>query len=263
MHRGTRRGGVRIAHDDVEEFDNFRFPTAFHALVSWPQFTERGIVSGRSVDLEPVDHKFLTDLLVGFGWGGLTDLPEVVYPYLVRMFYNNVELKGRGVRIFLKFYLKGKWYILNRSMFASIFAIELRDTFAYFVTNADLKDVADSMGDGMLNSIIRTICVTRDTPDGIVRKDLEPHLYQFHVCILENVLPKAGHLDVVTPFECYILYCFEIGVFLDLSYIIMKEILRIKDADDNKALGFGALLTKIFEAFDVDLEDESGVLLIA
>ncbi|GAB2299016.1 hypothetical protein Dimus_033091 [Dionaea muscipula] len=35
-----------------------------------------------------------------------------------------------------------------------------------------------------------------------------------------------------------------------------KEILRIKDADDNKALGFGALLTKIFEAFDIDLEDE-------
>ncbi|GAB2268122.1 hypothetical protein Dimus_003101, partial [Dionaea muscipula] len=132
----------------------------------------------------------------------------------------------------------------------------LRDTFAYFVTNADLKDVADSMGDGILNNIIRTISVTRDTPGGIVRKDLESHLYLFHVWILENVLPKAGHLDVVTPFECYILYCFETEVFLDLSYIIMKEILRIEDADDIKALGFGALLAKIFEAFDMNLEDE-------
>ncbi|GAB2302894.1 hypothetical protein Dimus_036888 [Dionaea muscipula] len=77
MPRGQRGGGIRIAHDDEEdEFDRFRFPTAFHALVSWPRFAERGIVSGRSVDLDQVDHKYLTDLLVGYGWGGLMDLPE-------------------------------------------------------------------------------------------------------------------------------------------------------------------------------------------
>ncbi|GAB2266800.1 hypothetical protein Dimus_001789 [Dionaea muscipula] len=216
MPRGQRGGGIRLTHDDEEDdFDRFRFPTTFHALISWPRFAER-----------------------------------------VRMFYKNVELKGRGSRTHLKFYLKGKWYTLNRSMFASIFDIELRDTFAYFVTNADLIDVADNMGEGMLNSIIRSICVTRETPGGIVRKDLDPHLYLFHVWILENVLPKVGHLDAVTPFECYILYCFENEVFLDLPYIIMKEISRIKEADDNKALGFGALLTKIFEAFDIALEDE-------
>ncbi|GAB2287571.1 hypothetical protein Dimus_021944, partial [Dionaea muscipula] len=82
------------------------------------------------------------------------------------------------------------------------------------------------------------------------------HLFHGPDSRRENVLPKAGHLDVVTPFECYILYCFENEVFLHLPYIIMKEFLRIKEADDNKALGFGALLTKIFEAFDIDLEDE-------
>ncbi|GAB2268410.1 hypothetical protein Dimus_003372 [Dionaea muscipula] len=67
MPRGQRGGGIRLAHDDEEdEFDHFRFPTAFHALISWPRFAERGIVSGRSVDLEHVDHKYLTDLLVGY-----------------------------------------------------------------------------------------------------------------------------------------------------------------------------------------------------
>ncbi|GAB2278932.1 hypothetical protein Dimus_013602 [Dionaea muscipula] len=77
MPRGQRGGGIRLAHDDEEDdFDRFRFPTAFHALISWPRFAERGIVSGRSVDLEQVDHKYLTDLLVGYGWGGLMDLPE-------------------------------------------------------------------------------------------------------------------------------------------------------------------------------------------
>ncbi|GAB2286888.1 hypothetical protein Dimus_021276 [Dionaea muscipula] len=77
MPRGQRGGGVRLAHDDKEdEFDNFRFPMEFHAIISWPRFAERGIVSGRSVDLEPFDYKYLTDLLVGYGWGGLMDLPE-------------------------------------------------------------------------------------------------------------------------------------------------------------------------------------------
>ncbi|GAB2271403.1 hypothetical protein Dimus_006242 [Dionaea muscipula] len=77
MPRGQRRGGIHLAHDDEEdEFDHFKFTTAFHALISWPRFAERGIVSGRSVDLEQVDHKYLTDLPVGYGWGGLMDLPE-------------------------------------------------------------------------------------------------------------------------------------------------------------------------------------------
>ncbi|GAB2303295.1 hypothetical protein Dimus_037290 [Dionaea muscipula] len=77
MPRGQRGGGIRLAHDDEEDdFDRFRFPTAFHALISWPRFAEKGIVSGRSTDLEQVDHKYLTDLLIGYGWGGLMDLPE-------------------------------------------------------------------------------------------------------------------------------------------------------------------------------------------
>ncbi|GAB2276273.1 hypothetical protein Dimus_011004, partial [Dionaea muscipula] len=86
------------------------------------------IVTSRSVDLEPLHHKYLTDLLVGYGWGGLMDLPEVVYPNLVRMFYKNVELKGRGAQ----------------------------------------TELADNIGDDMLNTIIETICVDRDTLGSIL-----------------------------------------------------------------------------------------------
>ncbi|GAB2281895.1 hypothetical protein Dimus_016459 [Dionaea muscipula] len=222
---------VQLAHVPTDDFDDFRFPSPFHEQHQWPRFVNRDIIFGRSVDLEPLHHKYLNDMLVGYGWGRLMDLPEVVYPNLVRMFYTNVELKGRGERIVLKFYLKGKWYTLNRSMLASIFDIELGNQSAYFVSDSDLKDIADSMGDDMLNTIIETICVDRNTP--------------------------GGHLDAVTPFECYILYFFETEVYLDLPYIIMKEIIRIREAaNDSKALGFGAMLTKIFKVFDIDLEGE-------
>ncbi|GAB2288389.1 hypothetical protein Dimus_022721 [Dionaea muscipula] len=248
---------VQLAHVPADDFDDFRFPSPFHEQHQWPRFVNRGIVSGRSVDLEPLHHKYLNDMLVGYGWGRLMDLPEVMYPNLVQMFYTNVELKGHGARTVLKFYLKGKWYTLNRSILASIFDIELGNQFAYFVFDFDLKDIADNMGDDMLNTIIETICVDCNTPGGIVRRNLEPHLYLFHVWILENILPKAGHLDAVTSFECYILYFFETEVYLDLPYIIMKEIIRIREAaDDSKALGFGAMLTKIFKVFYVDLEGE-------
>ncbi|GAB2295515.1 hypothetical protein Dimus_029680 [Dionaea muscipula] len=71
------------------------------------------------------------------------------------------------------------------------------------------------MGDDMLNTIIETIYVDRDTPGSITE------------------------------------------IYLDLPYIIIKKIIRIREAgDDSKALGFGAMLTKIFEAFEVDLVGE-------
>ncbi|GAB2273797.1 hypothetical protein Dimus_008573 [Dionaea muscipula] len=42
MPRGQRGGGIRLAHDDEEDdLDRFRFPTTFHALISWPRFAKR------------------------------------------------------------------------------------------------------------------------------------------------------------------------------------------------------------------------------
>ncbi|GAB2273811.1 hypothetical protein Dimus_008585 [Dionaea muscipula] len=46
------------------------------------------------------------------------------------------------------------------------------------------------------------------------------------------------------------------GIKLDLPTIIMNEIVRIKEADGSKALGFGALLTRVFENTPILLEEE-------
>ncbi|GAB2297595.1 hypothetical protein Dimus_031688 [Dionaea muscipula] len=46
------------------------------------------------------------------------------------------------------------------------------------------------------------------------------------------------------------------GIKLDLPTIIMKEIVRIKEADGSKALGFGALLTRVFENMPILLDEE-------
>ncbi|GAB2292629.1 hypothetical protein Dimus_026866 [Dionaea muscipula] len=69
MHRGTRGGGVRIAHDDEEEFDNFRFPMAFQALISW--LTIRG---------ERISEKIAARQHARLQGGGVVDAPPIVPP---------------------------------------------------------------------------------------------------------------------------------------------------------------------------------------
>ncbi|GAB2303668.1 hypothetical protein Dimus_037653 [Dionaea muscipula] len=107
MPRGQREGGIRIAHDDEEdEFDRFRFPTAFHALVSWPRFAERGfgalltrIFEAFDIDLEdedwtptqgPISHAAVISSKISeriaarqharLQGGGVADAPPVVPP---------------------------------------------------------------------------------------------------------------------------------------------------------------------------------------
>ncbi|GAB2273283.1 hypothetical protein Dimus_008083 [Dionaea muscipula] len=104
--------------------------------------------------------------------------------------------------------------------------------------------------------IVSAICHTRGTPGRIKRGDLHPRLLILHLWICSNILPKKGHMDEVSPFEVYLLYCFVQRIKLDLPTIIMKEIVRIKEADGSKALGFGALLTRIFENTPILLEEE-------
>ncbi|GAB2283184.1 hypothetical protein Dimus_017712 [Dionaea muscipula] len=105
MPRGQRGGGIRL-DDEEDEFDHFRFPTAFHALVSWPRFAERGfgalltrIFEAFDIDLEdeewtptqgPISHAAVISSKISeriaarqhaqLQGGGAADAPSVVPP---------------------------------------------------------------------------------------------------------------------------------------------------------------------------------------
>ncbi|GAB2297767.1 hypothetical protein Dimus_031853 [Dionaea muscipula] len=107
MPRGQRGGGIYLAHDDeADDFDRFRFPTAFHALISWPRFVERGfgalltkIFEAFDIDLEdeewtptqgPISHATVISSKISekitarqharLQGGGVVDAPPVVPP---------------------------------------------------------------------------------------------------------------------------------------------------------------------------------------
>ncbi|GAB2268882.1 hypothetical protein Dimus_003825 [Dionaea muscipula] len=81
MPRGQRGGGIRLAHDDEEDdFDRFRFPTAFHALISWPRFAREGPISHAAVTSSKISEKIAARQHARLQGGGADDAPPVVPP---------------------------------------------------------------------------------------------------------------------------------------------------------------------------------------
>ena len=86
-------------------------------------------------------------------------------------------------------------------------------------------------------------------------KDLNPKLHLLHRFLSSNVIPKGGHIDYVTVKDAFILWYFEEKRQIDVNYIILNEMAEIATTS-NRGLSFGALLTKIFTHFRVDLRNE-------
>ncbi|GAB2288059.1 hypothetical protein Dimus_022404 [Dionaea muscipula] len=101
--------------------------------------------------------------------------------------------------------------------------------------------------------------IIRNTHGGIKKRDLKPDFHLLHAWILKNVLPKKGHFDVVPPFGCFIMFRIAQHKKLNLSYIILREMIRIRETHDGKALGFGVLLTLFFLRCRLDLSHEASV----
>ncbi|GAB2299362.1 hypothetical protein Dimus_033437 [Dionaea muscipula] len=175
---------------------------------------------------------------------------------VVRYFDCNLTwTNGRhGIQLhsyFLSHRLKITWPLLARWI-----CVDLCDNKTYFMRGREFLELTALTHPFFHTEVVAAICHSRDTPGGIKRGDLHPRLLILHLWICSNILPKKGHMDEVSPFEAYLLYCFVQGIKLDLPTITMKEIVRIKEADGSKALGFGALLTRIFENTSILLEEE-------
>lgn len=62
----------------------------------------------------------------------------------------------------------------------------------------------------------------------------------------------------MSQFKIYVLYCFLERIILDLSTIILHEMVKIHEID-HRALGFGALLTEIFARSGIDLSTKISI----
>ena len=72
---------------------------------------------------------------------------------------------------------------------------------------------------------------------------------------IAHIITKAGHYNQVTPMDAFIIYKAVIEEPLNLNYIILKEMADVKN-HNTRAFPFGALLTKVFSHFDVNLRGQ-------
>ncbi|GFZ16905.1 hypothetical protein Acr_26g0001750 [Actinidia rufa] len=84
-------------------------------------------------------------------------------------------------------------------------------------------------------------------------KHLRKEFRLFHRYIAHNIISKAGHYNQVTNMDAFIIYKAAMEEPLNLNYIILKEMADVRNYN-TRALPFGALLTKIFLHFHVDIE---------
>ncbi|GAB2267908.1 hypothetical protein Dimus_002882, partial [Dionaea muscipula] len=190
------------------------------------------------------------------GWGSLLTLPERFYPSVVRHFYCYLTWTNGRHGIELHSYFLGHRLKITRPLLARWIGVDLCDNMTYFVRGREFLELTALTHPFFHTEIVSAVCHTRDTIGGIKRGDLHPRLLILHLWIYSNILPKKGHMNEVSPFEVYLLYCFVQGIKLDLPTIIMKEIERIKEVDGSKALGFGALLTRVFQNTPILSEKE-------
>ncbi|GFS43266.1 hypothetical protein Acr_00g0084460 [Actinidia rufa] len=92
-------------------------------------------------------------------------------------------------------------------------------------------------------------------PRGDQPKPYEPQLILRPRYIVHNIIPKAGHYNQVTTMDAFIIYKAAIDESLNLNYIILKEMADVRN-HNTRALYYGALLTKVFNHFTVNLRGQ-------
>ena len=86
-------------------------------------------------------------------------------------------------------------------------------------------------------------------------KDLKKEFRLFHRYIAYNIIPKKGHYNQVTIMGSFIIYRAAIEEPFNLNYIILKEMVDVKN-HSSRSLPFGALLTKNFKHFRVKFSNQ-------
>ncbi|GFZ15756.1 hypothetical protein Acr_25g0001650 [Actinidia rufa] len=104
--------------------------------------------------------------------------------------------------------------------------------------------------------INETVSSIHGTVGASQHKELKKEFRLFHKFISYNVTPKHGHHNQVSTMENFIIYRSAIEDPLNLNYIILREMAYVR-THKNRSLPYGALLTKIFEHFEVNLRNQS------
>ncbi|KAF7116723.1 hypothetical protein RHSIM_RhsimUnG0016700 [Rhododendron simsii] len=213
-------------------------------------FKSRPIISGRQVSISPRYHHYIHDVITAAGWTEIMTVSNIVYPKLVRYFYCNLDIDRNADEYTLVSRVKGVDFVLDVSTMSSFLKYPVVERYQYVANDEELVDAVDDV-----SVSYQTITDDRVLGGGVTKNELKQHLRPLHLFIAHNVAPQKGHYDVVSPLQCLILHSLETHNYLNLSYLILKEMGSILQ-NNHKALPYGALLTKLFLSAKVRIQGE-------
>ncbi|KAF7133140.1 hypothetical protein RHSIM_Rhsim09G0077800 [Rhododendron simsii] len=182
---------------------------------NWAGFKSHPIISGRQISISPRYHHYINDVITAAGWTEIMTVSNIIYPKLVR--------------------------------FLQCPAVERKQ---YVANDEELVNTIDDV-----SAFYQTITDDRVLGGGVTKNELKQHLRPIHLFIAHNVAPQKGHYDVVSPLQCLILHSLETYNYLNLSYLILKEMGSVLQ-NNHKALPYGTLLTKLFLSAKVRIQEE-------
>ena len=184
------------------------------------------------------------------GWSALIPFPTSVYSDLVRYFYCNLEVGNLDNPEFTIYsYVRGKHIELNPTILSQIISVPNEGELIFIEKPSQLKNHVNraEMND--------TVSI-RGTVGANQHKDLKKEYRLFHRFISYNITPKHGHHDQVSTMKNFVIYRGATKDPLNLNYIILREMANIHNRK-NRSLPYSALLTKIFEYFEVSFRNQS------
>ncbi|KAF7126581.1 hypothetical protein RHSIM_Rhsim11G0015400 [Rhododendron simsii] len=217
---------------------------------NWAGFKLRPIVSGRQVMISPRFHCYINNVITVAGWDAMINIPNVYYPKLVRYFYCNLDIDRNADEFTLISKVKGVDFILDVSTMSNFLGCQVVQNLQYVTNDDELVNAIDDV-----SVFYQTITDDRVIGGGISKSELKKHLRPLHLFIAHNVAPQKGHYDAVSLLQCLILHSLETGDYMDLSYLVLKEMASVLQ-DNYKALPYGALLTRLFMRDGVSLTCE-------
>ncbi|GFZ06751.1 hypothetical protein Acr_18g0009210 [Actinidia rufa] len=218
----------------------------------WAEFQHRNIITGRNIEesFKPKYRQKMLEPARVLGWNTLIPLPKNVYSDLVRYFYCNLEVGNLDNAEFtIDSYVRGKHIVLNPTILSQIIGVPNDGELIFLEKPSQLKNHVNKAEMNETVSIHGTVGASQ-------HKELKKEFRLFHKFISYNVTPKHGHHNQVSTMENFIIYRSAIEDPLNLNYIILREMAYVR-THKNRSLPYGALLTKIFEHFEVNLRNQS------
>lgn len=220
---------------------------------NWAGFKSRPIVSGRQVITSPRNHRYIYDVITAAGWTEIMTVSNIYYPKLVRYFYCSLDVDQNADEYTLVSRVKGVDFVLDVSTMSNFLKCPVVENFQYVANDEELVNAIDDV-----TTFYQTITDDCVIGGGVSKAELKKHLRPLHLFIAHNVAPQKGHYDAVSPLHCLILHSLETGDYMDLSYLVLREMASVLQ-DIHKALPYGALLTKLFLDAKVSITREQSL----